>query len=120
MVTWRLGRVEVGEPGETPDHGNGVEVEGNVEVTLARVGEGGGKLVGTSLEDKGKTADGASGTRVTIFGRLVFWWLPVSWSCPGIQAWTDWKAGGSCRPSGSLCRSRQAVEDFCSWNFRKL
>ena len=71
VVTWQLERVEVGGRRQTPDLGRGVEVEGNVEVTLTRVDGGGGRFIGTSPESKGGTVDGASRTQVTIFGELV-------------------------------------------------
>ena len=71
MVTWGLRRTEVSGRGGIADPRMGMEVEGNVEVTLARADEGGGGFAGASPESRGGTADGASKTRVTTSGRLV-------------------------------------------------
>ena len=49
VVTWRLGRVKVDGRAETPDPRRGVEVEGNVEITLAGADGGGGGFDVTSL-----------------------------------------------------------------------
>ena len=61
----------VGGREEISDTSRGVEVEGNVEVTLATDGGGGGGLVGAGPNDRGGTGNGVSRTRVTTSGKLV-------------------------------------------------
>ena len=77
MVTWKLGRVEVDGRGhrilqKTPDSARGVEVEGNVEVTLVGTDGGGGKFFGIGPDGRGRTANGAFRTQMmTSVGLIV-------------------------------------------------
>ena len=61
----------VGGQREMPDIGRGVEVVGNVEVSLVGDGGGGGGLVGAGPDGRSRTGDWVSRTRVTASSKLV-------------------------------------------------
>ena len=71
VVTLELKIAVVGERGEMPDTGQGVEVVGNDEDSLAGDKGGGGGLVRAGLDGRGGTSDGIFGTWVMTFGKLV-------------------------------------------------
>ena len=75
VVTWAVGRtigVADGEGmGEVMDTIEGTEVAGNMEVTSAGDGGGGGRMSGASLDGRDGVCVGISGTVVMTSGNVV-------------------------------------------------